>query len=49
MSHTPRKCDPELKAGAVRIVGETRRPVVEIARYLGIGATGPRRRPSGAL
>ena len=48
MSHTPRKYDPEFKAGAVRIVGETRRPVVEFARDLGIGATGPRRRPSGA-
>ena len=32
MSHTRRKYDPEFKAGAVRIVRETRRPVVEIAR-----------------
>ena len=38
MSHTRRKYDPEFKAGAVRIVRETRRPVVEIARDLGIGA-----------
>ena len=33
-----RKYDPEFKAGAVRIVRETRRPVAEIARELGIGA-----------
>ena len=38
MSETRRKYDPEFKAGAVRIVSETRRPVVEIARELGIGA-----------
>ena len=41
MSHTRRKYDPEFKAGAVRIVRETRRPVVEIARDLGIGAGHP--------
>ena len=29
---------PQFRAGAVRIVRETRRPVVEIARDLGIGA-----------
>ena len=38
MSETRRKYDPEFIAGAVRIVSETRRPVVEIARELGIGA-----------
>ena len=38
MSHTRRKYDPEFSAGAVRIVRETRGPVVEIARDLGIGA-----------
>ena len=37
MSEMRRKYDPEFKAGAVRIVGETRRPVAEIARELGIG------------
>ena len=38
MSETRRQYDPEFKAGAVRIVRETRRPVAEIARELGIGA-----------
>ena len=38
MSHTRRKFGPEFRAGAVRIVGETRGPVVEIARDLGVGA-----------
>ena len=38
MSHPRRKYDPEFKAGAVRIVRETRRPISEIARELGIGA-----------
>ncbi len=37
MSEMRRKYDPEFKAGAVRIVRETRRPVAEIARELGIG------------
>ena len=32
MSHTRRKYDPEFRAGAVRIVRETRRPIAEIAR-----------------
>ena len=38
MSEIRRKYDPEFKAGAVRIVRETRRPVAEIARELGIDA-----------
>ena len=38
MSETRRQYDPEFKAGAVQIVRETRRPVAEIARELGIGA-----------
>ena len=38
MSQPRRKYDPEFKAGAVRIVRETRRPISEIASELGIGA-----------
>ena len=38
MSEIRRQYDSEFKAGAVRIVRETRRPVAEIARELGIGA-----------
>ncbi len=38
MPETRRQCDPEFKAGAVRIVEETRRPVAEVAREFGIGA-----------
>ena len=38
MSQPRRKYDPEFKAGAVRIVRETRRSVAEVARELGIGA-----------
>ena len=38
MSQPRRKYDPEFRAGAVRIVRETRRPIAEIARELGIGA-----------
>ena len=38
MSQPRRKYDPEFKAGAVRIVRETRRPISEIAREFGIGA-----------
>ncbi len=38
MSHPRRNYDPEFKVGAVRIVQETRRPIAEVARELGIGA-----------
>ena len=38
MSEIRRRYDPEFKAGAVRIVRETRRPVAEIARELGLDA-----------
>ena len=38
MSEIRRRYDPEFKAGAVRIVRETRKPVAEIARELGIDA-----------
>ena len=38
MPETRRQYDPEFKAGAVQTVRETRRPVAEIARELGIGA-----------
>ena len=38
MSHPRRKYDPDFRAGAVRIVRETRRPIAEIARELGIGS-----------
>ena len=36
MSETRRQYDPEFRAGAVRIVAETRRSVAEVARELGI-------------
>ena len=38
MPETRRQYDPEFKAGAVRIVQETRRPVADVARELGISA-----------
>ena len=38
MSYPRRRYDPEFKAGAVRIVRETRRPLSEVAGELGIGA-----------
>ena len=36
MTETRRRYDPEFRSGAVRIVTETRRPVAEVARELGI-------------
>ena len=49
MSQPRRKYDPEFKAGAVRIVRETRRPIAEIAprarhRRGGLGELGPQGR-----
>jgi len=38
MPEMRRSYDPEFRAGAVRIVLETRRSVAEVARELGIGA-----------
>jgi transposase len=38
MPEMRRKFDPEFRAGAVRIVRETGKPVAEIARELGINA-----------
>ena len=53
MSRPRRKYDPEFKAGAVRIVRETRRPISEIARELGIvrgfWATGSARTASSGV
>jgi transposase len=36
MADTRRKFDQEFKAGAVRIVGKTRKPIAVVARELGI-------------
>jgi transposase len=36
MAETRRRFDPEFRAGAVRIVRETRRPIAQVARELDI-------------
>jgi transposase len=36
MARTLRKFDEDFKGGAVRIVGETGKPIVQVARELGI-------------
>ena len=38
MGNTRRRFDPEFRAGAVRIVAETGKPVAQVARDLGISA-----------
>jgi len=53
MARTRRKFDEDLKAGAVRIVRETGRPIAQVARELGInevtlGNWCARRRARGA-
>ena len=38
MTRSRRKYTPEFRAGAVQIVRETRKPIAQVARDLGIGA-----------
>ena len=38
MTRSRRKYTPEFRAGAVQIVRETRKPIAQVARELGIGA-----------
>ncbi len=36
MAETRRRFDPEFRAGAVRIVQETKKPIAQVARELGV-------------
>ena len=38
MSETRRRYDPEFREGAVRIVRETKKPIAEVAREMGVNA-----------
>ncbi|WP_440103176.1 transposase [Streptosporangium sp. H16] len=42
MASKRRRFDPEFRAGAVRIVKETGKPVAQVARDLGINRQSPR-------